>query len=76
MKFKKADGRLVLYILAGTLIYSVFSEFESVLSLYLAKITRNPGEIFSILLMINSVCGLVFQFILVFWSKHFKGEFR
>jgi MFS family permease len=58
------DKILLIYILTGSLVYFVFVQFENIYSLFLTSYP-SPDRIFSILLILNSICGLIFQFFLI-----------
>lgn len=60
---------LYLYIFGGFLIYCVFSEFESVFPLALKFVTYRPASLFSELLILNSICGFVFQSLMIFSKR-------
>lgn len=60
---------LILCIISGSLVYSVFIQFESVYSLVLKTVYDNPNRIFSKLIAMNSFFGLVLQ-TLVMTKKH------
>lgn len=63
------DIYLIIYILMGTLVYFVFVQFENIYSLFLLSYP-SPDKIFAILLTINSVCGLLFQLLLIAKTKN------
>lgn len=58
------------YILSGFLIYLVFSQFEAVYSLALDTTFQNPAEIYSVLLSLNSLFGILLQTLIM--QKWFK----
>lgn len=62
--FLVKDKILLIYILTGSLVYFVFVQFENIYSLFLTSFP-SPERIFTILLVLNSICGLVFQFFLI-----------
>lgn len=53
------------YIVCGTLIYTIFVQFESVYSLVLDTVFQKPALIFSYLISLNSLWGIVLQLIIV-----------
>lgn len=71
-KFIK-DRFLLGYIFSGFLIYLVFSQFEAVYSLALDTKFQNPAEIYSILLSLNSLFGILLQALLMKKSFVFKA---
>lgn len=60
---------LILYILGGTTVFIVFSQFETIFSLSLKSISNQPERLFSLLLILNSISGLILQFFVVIISK-------
>lgn len=58
------------YIVSGFLVYLVFSQFESVYSLALETTFPKPAEVYSILLCLNSLFGILLQ--AIFMHKRFK----
>lgn len=71
--FRIRDKRLIIYILTGTLTYFVFIQFESIYSLFLTSYS-SPEKIFSILLILNSICGLLFQFVFIVKDKQIPAK--
>ena len=66
------DPRLFFYILAGFLVFVVFSQFETVFSLALQEVNQNPERLFSLLLILNSVAGILIQFLIIWLGKRLK----
>lgn len=70
---ENADGRVspfknrlfIMLVFSGVLIFIVFIQFESIYSLVLNKIFKNPVTIYSILLSLNSLFGILIQYILI-----------
>ncbi|MBQ9885341.1 MAG: MFS transporter [Lachnospiraceae bacterium] len=69
-KIKRYDlFMLILCIISGSLVYSVFIQFESVYSLVLKTVYDAPNKIFSTLIAMNSFLGLILQ-VFVMTKKH------
>ena len=67
---KRVDPILFYYVLAGALVFLVFSQFETIFSLALQEVSDDPIRLFSFLLIVNSVAGIVLQvFIMKFNQK-------
>lgn len=64
-RLPRVDRLLLSYIVGGTLVYLVFSQFEATFSLFLNYYFADPETIFSYLLTLNAVFCLVFQLIFV-----------
>ncbi len=60
---------LILYILAGLLIFWVFSQFETLMPLALENFVTNPQRLFSGLLILNAGLGVVLQTVILFLPK-------
>ena len=69
--FKSVDSRLIIYIIAGALIYFVFAQFEAVFSLAFKEFSANPERLFAFLLILNSVGGILLQFIVMYLENKF-----
>ncbi|MEC2071428.1 MFS transporter [Alkalihalophilus marmarensis] len=69
--FKEVDPRLFMYVTAGALVFIVFSQFEGVFPLAFTEISENPAELFALLLIINSIAGIVFQFLVMYIEDRF-----
>lgn len=50
-----------LYIIGSISILTVFSQFESTFSLAISETITSPEKIFSVLLIVNSIFGIIFQ---------------
>lgn len=72
-ELKKVDPRLLLYVLGGLLVFFVFSMFESVFSLALSEVAENPEMLFSILLLINSIAGVLLQLMMIYFFSKANG---
>lgn len=59
---KECDRQLLYYILANTLVFFVFAQFETVFSLALREFSDNPERLFTGLLLLNAIGGIVLQF--------------
>ncbi|MBY0595117.1 MFS transporter [Bacillus bingmayongensis] len=68
---KSVDSKLIIYIIAGALIYFVFSQFEAVFSLAFKEFSTTPEKLFAFLLILNSVGGIILQFIVMYLEKKF-----
>lgn len=64
------NKQLLICILSGTLIYAVFSQFESVYSLALDSVYDNPAIIYSFLLSLNSLTSIVLQSYIIWRSPN------
>ena len=71
--FRVKDRMLIIYIITGTLVYFVFVQFENMYSLFLTSYP-SPDKIFSALLVLNSICGLLFQFVFIAKAKHLTAK--
>lgn len=69
VSIKNINKTIIMYILAGFLVFTFFSQFESVFSLTLKEFTVNADKIYSVLLTLNSLCGIVFQAIFIKFNK-------
>lgn len=65
------DIRLWIYILSGIFIYMAFIQFESIYSLVLDKVFDHPVTLYSLLLTLNSLFGIILQIIII----KFEGKF-
>ena len=55
------NKKLWAYIISGTIVFIVFSQFESVYSLALDTVYENPVNVYSLLLALNSLFGILLQ---------------
>lgn len=60
---KDASALLWVYILVGTLVFFVFVQFENTYSLYFKAYSEKPENIFSLLLILNSMFGIILQIV-------------
>lgn len=68
----KEDIRLVLYVLANTCVFFVFVQFETMFSLSLKQFSAEPEKLFSYLLVLNAVAGIILQFAFLLVSHKMK----
>lgn len=68
------NKQLLICILSGTLIYAVFSQFESVYSLALDTVYANPATIYSVLLSLNSLTGIILQAYIIWRNNNKKNS--
>lgn len=68
------NKQLLICILCGTLVYAVFSQFESVYSLALDSAYDNPAIIYSFLLSLNSFAGILLQSYIIWRSQRNKDN--
>lgn len=66
---KSINYVLVFYILAGLVVFTVFSQFEGVLPLALNEISSSPSELFAVLLIINSIAGILIQLLVMYIER-------
>ncbi|WP_035294850.1 MFS transporter [Clostridium sp. KNHs214] len=66
---ESVDYKLIVYIIAAVLLFSAFSEFESVFPLALKISNPNIENLFSILLIVNSIGGIILQFIVMYFVR-------
>lgn len=59
----KKNGFLIYYLIGAISILTVFSQFESTFPLTINSKVDDPEVIFSILLIVNSIFGIIFQLI-------------
>ena len=69
------NKRLWAYIISGTIIFIVFSQFESVYSLALDTVFQNPAFIYSLLLSLNSLFGICLQIYSITRNKRGKRNY-
>lgn len=67
---------LVLCIISGSLVYSVFIQFERVYSLVLKTVYDNPNRIFSKLIAMNSFFGLLLQTFVMLKKHSFRDKLQ
>lgn len=68
----KVDPAFLIVLIGGFLFFTFFSQFENVFSITLreSKIYDNPTKTFSYLLILNSVCAIFYQLVIIkFFNK-------
>ncbi|MDG4658575.1 MFS transporter [Ectobacillus antri] len=68
-KRHRVDPLLLNYVIAGALVFMVFSQFETIFSLTLNEVSDNPAFLFSLLLILNSVSGIILQLVLIKFNE-------
>lgn len=69
---KNCDRQLLFYILANTFVFFVFTQFETIFSLALKDFSDNPERLFTCLLLLNAIAGILLQLIFLFIAGKMK----
>lgn len=73
---KKQICLLCSCILSGLLVYTVFIQFETVYSLTLKELFKNPASLYSKLIALNSFFGMTLQILIMLSKSKFRVKLK